>query len=186
MTYEIDFSDDCRTSSTPLNIELLRSAVETGLKVEGVSSAVLSITLVDNATIHRINKDYLQHDYPTDVISFQLDWSHPDRISPGTMPAGRSDGAWIEGEIVASTEYALAESVVHEWSVQSELTLYVVHGMLHICGYDDLDPAEKIMMRARESAVLDRLGFSTVPRGTDDGSADKSTCPTDTILEPDE
>jgi len=164
MAYEIDISDDFISANTSVNIESLQSAVETGLQTEGVASAVLSITLVDNATIHRINKEHLQHDFPTDVISFQLEWSHPRRSSPGNSAEGRAEGAGIEGEIVASTEYALAESVRHEWPVQSELTLYVVHGMLHICGYDDLDPAEQAIMRNRETVVFDRLGLSPVPR----------------------
>ncbi len=164
MTYEIDISDESPSANTPLDIESLRAAVESGLQVEGVASAVLSVTLVDNATIHRINKDHLQHDYATDVISFQLDWSHPDRHSAGDATSCRADGARIEGEIVASTEYALTEAAIHEWPVQSELTLYIVHGMLHICGYDDLNSSEKAIMRAREAAVFNRLGIPTVPR----------------------
>jgi len=186
MTYEIDISDDSQPAGAQLDVQALNAAVETGLKAEGVASAVLSITVVDNATIHRINKEHLQHDYPTDVISFQLDWSHPERSAPGTAPAGRADGAMIEGEIVASSEYALAEAATHEWSVQSELTLYVIHGMLHICGYDDLDPVEQQMMRAKESAVFNQLGYSEVPRRSDHGATDDSSPSTNTIQEPNE
>ena len=45
-----------------------------------------------------------------------------------------------------------------KWPVQSELTLYVIHGMLHICGYDDLTDDERVLMRSREAAILTALG----------------------------
>ena len=49
-----------------------------------------------------------------------------------------------------------------QWTASNELTLYVVHGLLHICGYDDLTPAEKQIMRGRERAVLHALGLQPV------------------------
>ena len=170
MDYEIDI-DGCPAS---IDVMALNNALESALRVEEVSEAVLSVTVVDNPTIHRLNRDHLQHDYPTDVISFQLDWSHADRNQPPGTATDRSKDARIEGEIVASVEYAQAEALAHGWTVQSELTLYVIHGMLHICGYDDLTPTEKQMMRARESAVFQQLGYDNIPRRSEDESAPPS------------
>jgi len=162
MTFEVDIAMDSLFGT--VDLERLRESVVQTLQVESVAEAVLSITLVDNAAIHEINREHLQHDFATDVISFQLDWTHPKQNVPGIASHDRSAGAHIEGEIIASVEYAVGEADRLGWELQSELTLYVIHGMLHICGYDDLDPTEKQMMQARESAVLNQLGLSEIPR----------------------
>lgn len=162
MTFEVDIT--ARSFFRDVDLNDLETSLIQALHVEAVAEAVLSVTLTDNADIHRINREHLQHDYPTDVISFQLEWSHPDRDQPEHTADGRSAGARIEGEIIASVEYAAAEAAQQGWDVQSELTLYVIHGMLHICGYDDLEFAEKDVMRAREAAVLNQLGRPVIPR----------------------
>ena len=162
MTFEVDITADSQFGS--VDLDRLRESLVQALQVESVAEAVLSVTLVDNAAIHEINRGHLQHDFATDVISFQLDWTHPEQDVPGAASHDRSAGAHIEGEIIASVEYAVGEADRLGWEMQSELTLYVIHGMLHICGYDDLDPTEKQMMQARESAVLNQLGLSAIPR----------------------
>lgn len=170
MTFEVDIT--ARSEGADVNVADLQQALVQALQVESVAEAVLSVTLTDNADIHQINRDHLQHDYPTDVISFQLDWTHPERDQPGQESQRRSAGARIEGEIIASMEYARAEAARQGWETQSELTLYVIHGMLHICGYDDLESAEKEVMRERESAVLGQLGLPAVPRRTSASAVD--------------
>ncbi len=162
--WEIDVSFRCPADD--VDARYLKTAVETALRIEQVSRAVLSITLVDDDTIRRIHRDHLQKDCPTDVISFPLDWQHPSRRQPAEGESGRSAGAAIEGEIVAGLEWARRAAGEHGWPVQTELTLYVIHGMLHICGYDDLVPQEKRVMQARESAVFRALGYHCVPGRT--------------------
>ena len=157
MNYEIDISIDLPDAD--INAGELHRVLATALSIERVDRAVLSVTIVDNATIHRLNREHLNHDYPTDVISFGLDWSHPDRDQPGEAPDGRARGAAVEGEIIASLEYGQTAAEQFGWDAQSELTLYAVHGMLHICGYDDLTPAEQSVMRAREHDILTRCGI---------------------------
>ena len=173
MSFEVDVC--LRTDACSIDASLLSQAIERGLQVEGVTTAVISVTIVDNTTIHRLNREHLQHDYPTDVISFQLDWSAADRSTPGAGATERSLGASVEGEIVASAEYAAEMAARCGWDAQRELTLYVIHGMLHICGYDDLTPAEKGIMRAREKAVLAELGLS--PQYPDDETEDAEPPP---------
>src|SRR3954451_11899946 len=92
------------------------------LRGEGVSRASISIALVDDAAIHRVNRAHLDHDCPTDVISFLL--SEPDEPE-------------LAGELVVSTQTALAVAGQLEVPAWNELALYVVHGLLHLCGYDD-------------------------------------------------
>jgi len=191
MSYEIDISNP--QSAIPVDCDALRAALENALKIEQVRAAVLSISLVDNATIHTMNRDHLQHDYPTDVISFQLDfWPEEDNdgedndggtenaadeefdgdceeeepecssdhaVSAEDRQSLRASGAAIEGEIIASVEMAAQMASDAQWPMQSELTLYVIHGLLHICGYDDLTDQERIIMRAREAAIMSSLGL---------------------------
>tara|TARA_B100000676_G_C17771675_1_gene677102 strand:- start:137 stop:685 length:549 start_codon:yes stop_codon:yes gene_type:complete len=170
MNYEIDVACHC---DCDIDTQVIHDAIEHGLRVEGVEAAVLSISIVDNPTIHRLNREHLQHDYPTDVISFQLDWSSAESVEPPVLPEGRAAGASIEGEVVVSAEYAAEMAPQCGWSSENELTLYAVHGMLHICGYDDLTPSEKEIMRAREKSVLSGLGLSPHYPNLTDTNADQ-------------
>jgi len=177
MTFEIDISN--RQQTIPIDSNAVHAAVLCALRMEQVASAVLSISIVDNAAIHALNRDHLQHDYPTDVISFQLDFSEgDDQLSE--LPAA---GAAIEGEIIASAEMAASMAAAGQWSAQDELTLYVLHGLLHICGYDDLNPHDKSVMRSRERVILSSLGLTTVysedtePHPCPRGSARGHTAP---------
>ena len=110
------------------------------LRGEGVSRASISIALVDDAAIHRVNRAHLDHDCPTDVISFLL--SEPDEDE-------------LTGELVVSTQTALAMAAQLEVPAWSELVLYVVHGLLHLCGYDDRSDEDARIMRAREKMALE-------------------------------
>jgi rRNA maturation RNase YbeY len=86
-----------------------------------------------------------------------------DDVNSGELlREGRAAGAAIEGEIIASAEMAVSMAADGKWSAEAELTLYIVHGLLHICGYDDLTPEEKCIMRARERAILSELGLTAI------------------------
>ncbi|MEZ6130429.1 MAG: rRNA maturation RNase YbeY [Planctomycetaceae bacterium] len=162
---------------------MLKAALEHALTVECVASAVLSLTVVDNATIHVLNRTHLKHDYPTDVISFPLDWNcEEDSLETRLLRCeGRAAAAAIEGEIVVSVDYAQEMAARCGWSTQDELTLYAIHGMLHICGYDDLTSQEKEIMRSRERAILNGLGLNA--QYPDDGLTDDDEPPGATSLQ---
>jgi probable rRNA maturation factor len=134
----------------------IRDAVRRILDLEQVASAELSVAVIDDAAIHKINRDHLGHDFPTDVISFVYGSS---RAAPAISSAPRGAGLSIEGEIVVSAETALREAPKHGWTARSELLLYIAHGLLHLCGYDDLTPSEKRIMRRRERSALQVLGI---------------------------
>lgn len=160
MAFEIDISSSQNIFS--VDAGRLTHAIERALEIEQVASAVLSVSVVDNKAIHEINREHLQHDFPTDVISFQLDWAF-DQEAPEDAPAGlRAAGAMIEGEIIASAEMAAEMASYGQWTAMNELTLYVIHGLLHICGYDDLNAEEKVIMRMRERTILNSLGLNPV------------------------
>lgn len=143
----------------------LQEVARRTLEAEQVASAVVSVALVDNAAIHELNRQYLQHDYETDVLSFLLDCEPPATDAPAAQTGGaastpRGAGKRIEGEVIVSVEMAAQTAEGFRWSAQDETVLYLVHGLLHLCGYDDLTPGEKRVMRAREREILRLWGLT--------------------------
>jgi probable rRNA maturation factor len=115
------------------------------LRREGREDASISIALVDQASMHALNRTHLGHDWPTDVISFPL--SNPDD------PA-------LSGELVVSAEMAASAAREVGARPEDELALYIVHGLLHLCGYDDHAEPDSAAMRRREDEILTALGFA--------------------------
>ena len=103
----------------------------------------ISVALVGDAEIRKINQRHLAHDYSTDVISFDL--TDTDEV--------------LEGEIIASVETADREASEHKWSGDDELLLYIIHGMLHIIGLGDKTRREVNEMRATEAHYLASFGL---------------------------
>jgi|688.fasta_scaffold00028_33 probable rRNA maturation factor len=101
----------------------------------------VSISIVDDPTIHRLNRDHLQHDWPTDVISFVF-----------------QSGAVTEGEIIASWDTAQRLSQAAGWSPVDELLLYILHGLLHLAGLDDVEPEQQQEIRSVENEYLNYAG----------------------------
>ena len=120
----------------------------------GVKSGKINVVLVNSGTIHQYNKDFLQHDYPTDVISFLIE----DRRSEG----------YLEGEILACTEIAKDRAEEFGWAAEEELLLYVVHGMLHLTGFDDATDEQRSGMQEKERTYLATLGIRVPSWNWDD------------------
>ena len=132
-----------RQNCLPLDRRLLRRAVTRVLRDAKVRKASISLAVVDDDTIARLNWQYLRHRGPADVLSFLLD----DR-----------DG--LEGEVIVGAETALRAAPRYGWPPHDELLLYVIHGTLHLVGHDDTSPALRAEMQKRETAVLDKLGIT--------------------------
>src|SRR5436305_965119 len=125
----------------------MREVARAVLEGEGAADAEISLAFVDNATIHSLNKRFLNHDEPTDVLSFPM--------------SGR--GAKVfEGELVMGAEVAQAQAQERGHDVGVELALYVIHGLLHLCGYDDRDEKDSKRMRQRERHYLKLLGYPDI------------------------
>lgn len=150
-SYEIEITQ--RHGGPRIGEDLLRRTVVCTLAAEQVRDAEISVALTDDEEIHRINREFLEHDYPTDVISFTL----PQDGFDVKTAQGR-----LEGELVVSVETAVREAAAAGWSLESEVVLYVVHGLLHLCGYDDQDEASRRRMRLREREILSLLNVSVV------------------------
>ena len=151
--YEVEIDD----SQKVLKVDHRRLAdvARSVLAAEKSVSASISIAIVDNETIHDLNQRYLQHDFATDVLSFLLEGSLADpSVLPLPKNAPRGKGLRLDGEIIVSAEMAKSESVKYGWRPLDELTLYVVHGLLHLCGYEDQSATELRLMRKREREIL--------------------------------
>ena len=150
--YEVEIDD----SQKVLKVDHRRLAdvARSVLAAEKCVSATISLAIVDNEMINEINVRYLQHDFPTDVLSFLLE----EEIDPDSLPipkgSPRGYGKRIEGEIILSSEMAKQMATKYRWRPVDELTLYVVHGLLHLCGYDDMTRKEQASMQQREREVL--------------------------------
>lgn len=131
-----------------IDVERLERAVRLSLADSAYTVGEVSVAIVDDPTIHRLNCQFLGHDYPTDVLSFPLEDDPPQ----------------LQGEIIASIDTATRYAAEVGWSVADELLLYVVHGALHLAGFADKRPEDVAEMRAAESVVLDGLGVSRSPQ----------------------
>jgi probable rRNA maturation factor len=131
----------------PLEFQQLKEAGRKVLEGEGVRACKVTLAFVDNSHIHRLNKQFLQHDEPTDVLSF-----------PYSDPKAKS----LEGEVVIGYEVARENAADRGHELNLELLLYVIHGCLHLCGYDDTDDASAAVMRIKERAYLKQLGLPDI------------------------
>ncbi|RLS51875.1 MAG: rRNA maturation RNase YbeY [Planctomycetota bacterium] len=149
--YQVDISDS-QSAVQMSEVELLEVVAAT-LAAEGIVEAEISIALVDDPTIHEVNRTHLEHNYPTDVISFLFD---SEMLNPRSAqaPGRRGNGLRIEGEVILSGDTAVREAREYGWEPRAEVLLYLVHGLLHLCGYDDLSDEEQILMRRREREIL--------------------------------
>ncbi|MDA0659669.1 MAG: rRNA maturation RNase YbeY [Planctomycetota bacterium] len=139
--YEISVAN-CQ-SETPIDEDRLLQAVNCVLRGEQILRAEISVAIVDDEKMHELNRQYLDHDYPTDVLSFSLG----------------NDPEFLEGEIIASSDTAVRMAREYGWEVMEEVCLYLIHGVLHLVGYDDSTADEQIQMRVLENQYLAQMGI---------------------------
>ncbi|MBA3483853.1 MAG: rRNA maturation RNase YbeY [Pirellulales bacterium] len=134
-------------TAAAIDAERLESAVRLAFADSGYTWVEVSIAVVDDEMIHELNRQFLDHDYPTDVLSFALE----------------DDPPRLEGEIVVSLDTADRCASEAGWSTDDELLLYVAHGALHLAGYGDKTPEDAAEMRAAEVDLLAKLGATVSP-----------------------
>lgn len=130
-----------------LDFAALKAAAKAVLEGEGVPAAKVTFAFFDDATIHAMNKRHLDHDEPTDVLTF---------------PYSIRGAAKLEGDIAIGAGVAKAEAEERGHPVAAELCLYVIHGCLHLCGYNDKKPADARAMRRKERHYLESLGLPPI------------------------
>ncbi|WP_425614894.1 rRNA maturation RNase YbeY [Anatilimnocola sp. NA78] len=138
----IDIADE--QDAHQVNYDRLIAAVRLIFADAGYSQGEVSIAIVTDEAMHELNRQYLQHDYPTDVLSFVLE----------------EDEGRLDGQLIVSADYASREAVTFGWTTDDELLLYTIHGTLHLVGYDDLEPDLKAEMREQEKLYLAKFGLT--------------------------
>ncbi|MFQ5861965.1 MAG: rRNA maturation RNase YbeY [Candidatus Brocadiales bacterium] len=126
----------------PIKKQRIREVVKEVLHREKVD-AELSIAFVDKDEITRLNKRFLGREEPTDVLSFPLD----------------TKARRITGEVVVCVPVAVEYATDTKTEVEGELMLYVVHGVLHLLGYDDADKKGADTMHRVEKEILSKFGY---------------------------
>ena len=132
----------------------LSRLVRRALLAEGIDEAEVAVLLADDRRIASLHGEWLDDATPTDVITFDLS-------DPPGLPGG--DGV-LRGDIVVSTETAVRMAAEVGWTARFETAYYVLHGILHLAGYDDLSPGPRRAMRRRERTLLESLGLPAPPR----------------------
>lgn len=132
-----------------------------------LAESEISMMLTDDATIADLNRRYRGRDAPTDVLSF----ANPD-LQPGTPPRAGAAPALL-GDVVVAFETASADAAQDGKSLSDHLTHLVVHGVLHLLGYDHEDEGDARSMETLEVSVLAGLGidnpYSTGQQGRSGG-----------------
>ena len=140
---------DLREGRTPaVDLQRVRAVAMWVLDLEDRREIGLSLTLVGDERMATLHEKYMGISGPTDVLAFPLD----DGIGP----------LEILGEVVVSVETAQREARERGLSLEREVLLYVVHGTLHLLGYDDHEPEERARMHARQEEHL--AGFLSHPQ----------------------
>ena len=148
-----------RTRKVPLAVPALRPALESALLATGVADREVTLVLVSDRAIHRLNREWRGIDTPTDCLSF---------------PAGEGEDGQFAGEvlgdIVISVDTALAQGCEHvpegtapEDALAEEVVFLFVHSLLHLMGYDHHEPDDEEEMQAREQAVLGSISRTRPP-----------------------
>jgi probable rRNA maturation factor len=121
------------------NVEAILSAIQTYMPLDHYD--IITVAFLNELTLIDLHMKFLNDPTPTDVIAF---------------PASKGDDERV-GEICISVDQAKKYAAEHRQNLAQELTLYMVHGWLHLCGYNDLKAGDRRAMRAAERAVLNFL-----------------------------
>ena len=140
MTYTIEIQND---DGYAIDAEKLRTAAQTALKHQGVpEDRMLTIVVTDDDAVRDLNRQFREVDTPTDILSF---------------PFG--DGTYL-GDLVIAYPYARSQAEREGHPLLDNFMLLVVHGVLHLLGYDHDTAANRAQMWSEQAAILAKLGIS--------------------------
>ncbi len=122
---------------------LLDGAVREAARVARRRAPFLSVAVVGDVTMRRLNRDFHDADRTTDVLAFPFD----------------ADEDGVDGELILCAPEARRQAARRGLPFLTELLLYAVHGTLHLLGEEDHDPRGALRMRRLERAALERLGY---------------------------
>ena len=145
-----------------LEVSGLQGIIERVLIAEGVSpDAELGLVITSQERVQELNRSYRGKDEPTDVLAFAMlpaeAKPEPDFPTFITPP----DGVLHLGEVIISYPQATMQAEERQHSIEREITILIIHGVLHLLGYDDEQPEPKQQMVAREREILSQVEGSS-------------------------
>ena len=156
-TMEIDILFD-EGFENCLDENWLRKIIESALKAENAGdNAEMSLLITGQEKIHRLNKEYRGKDKPTDVLSFAMQDELQSEDGEGVSFIAPPDGIEHLGEVIISYPQAEIQAVEHDHSVEKEVAVLAIHGVLHLLGYDHIEYEEAEEMEAREKTILESV-----------------------------
>jgi probable rRNA maturation factor len=164
LVHKIDITNEQKkTKVSYATVHMIKRCILKVLEVEGLSDVPheVSVTLVCNPKIRRINREFRQMDKATDVLSFPVlnyDENHQPIYDEGDLDF--NDNQILLGDIVISMERAQQQAEEYGHSLQREVGFLTVHSMYHLLGYDHMEEEERKEMRQKEEHVLTLLGLT--------------------------
>ena len=156
MSVKVNISINQKGITLPTGARLLiRRACTATLKYENFEGkAEVDVSIVGDEKIKEINREFRNIDSSTDVLSFPLGEN-------GVYDKNFKTGRFMLGDIVISTEHAIAQADLYGHSLRREIAFLTVHSMLHLLGYDHVNGGmEQAIMREKEEAILTNLGLA--------------------------
>lgn len=127
----------------PIDLDTIQFAISILTNHESCEFSILEVVYVDENEIVEINREYLDRDYVTDIISFRYDED--------------SDNNNIEGTLFCCAQRIYEQAIEYNEDAGMEFKRILIHGLLHLCGYEDDSPAAKKEMTQRENYYLEKL-----------------------------
>lgn len=150
-----DERDEADTTDAGIAVELVRWAtLAREVLLDEAHDGELTLTFVDAATMAELNAEHMGVAGPTDVLSFPLD-ADLERSEFVEPPSGQAPPVLL-GDVVVCPSVAAEAAATHAGSIDDELALLVVHGVLHVLGHDHTGPDDTAAMQARELHHLER------------------------------
>ena len=142
------------TVDDEIGSEIMRAVEFIGENYDAADCEV-SITLTDDEHIHDLNRKYRGIDRPTDVLSFAFNESDEPEIIYDD-----EDHVDALGDIIVSLDRARAQSIEYGHSFKREIIFLIVHGMLHLLGYDHMEESDRLEMEAEQKFIMSELSIA--------------------------
>lgn len=172
MKYAIEIQTDDEFV-TLIDAGNLVAAVEATLQTAQVSTAALTVVITSDEVVQQLNRDYRGIDAPTDVLSFaNQDSSTAASVQLAVPEALAGEMATYLGDVIVAYPYAQHQAEHFQNTIAAELRLLVIHGTLHLLGYDHATSMERDAMWGLQNAVLSHFGDQNLSTRTYSDDAD--------------
>lgn len=146
----IYYRNEARASG--VDARRLKRVARALLEEVGQADSTLSLTLVNDPEIRRLNREHRGKDKPTDVLSFPL-------FEPGEAASPSADTEKLLGDVVISIDTARRQAAEYDAPLENEIHRLLIHGILHVLGHDHEEAAERAMMEAEERRLAAAIGM---------------------------